>query len=193
MTIGSVYVISGPSGAGKGTVVAEVRRRLPDVNTSLSATTRTPRPGEVDGREYSFMPRDEFERAVSEGRFLEWVDYGGNLYGTLRADVERKLARGDDVILEIELTGARTVRRVLPQATAVFIAPPSMRELEERLRRRGTESDEDVARRLHIAVQEVGAAAEFDHVVVNDDVHRAADRVASIIEERRSEKRRKVE
>jgi guanylate kinase len=186
-------VISGPSGAGKGTVVALVEQRLGRVATSVSATTRLPRPGEMNGREYSFMSRADFERAVGDGRFLEWVDYGGNLYGTLCREVEDKLARGDDVVLEIELTGARAVRAALPGSTAVFIAPPSMAELADRLRKRGTESDDAIARRLHIAVAEVAAAGEFDHVVVNDDAARAAAEVVSVIEDRRIEERRKGE
>ena len=180
-------MISGPSGAGKGTVIALVKQQLDHVVTSVSATTRRPRPGEEHGREYFFFERDGFKRAVAAGEFLEWVEYSGDLYGTLRAEVEGKLARGDDVILEIELVGARRVRAVLPEAASVFIAPPSMAELAQRLRGRGTESDEAVARRLRIAETEVAAAHEFDHVVVNDDAGRAAAEVAAIIAARRKE------
>ena len=183
--IASVFVVSGPSGAGKGTVIALVKQRVDHVVTSVSATTRAPRPGEQDGREYHYLTRAEFERRVAAGEFLEWVEYSGDLYGTLRAEVDGRLAAGDDVILEIELVGARAVRKVLPQAVAVFIAPPSMAELTERLRGRGTETDEAIARRLHIAETEVAAASEFDRVVVNDDAARAADEVAAIIEDRR--------
>jgi guanylate kinase len=155
------------------------------VTTSVSATTRRPRPGEADGREYRFLDRDAFERGVEAGEFLEWVEYSGDLYGTLKDDVRSRLAEGDDVILEIELVGARAVRSALPAATSVFIAPPSLAELAERLRGRGTETDEAIARRLHIAREEVAAAGEFDHVVVNDDAERAAAEVVAIIDNRR--------
>jgi guanylate kinase len=180
-----VFVISGPSGAGKGTVIALVKQRVAHVVTSVSATTRAARPGELEGREYFFITRAAFASGADAGDFLEWVQYSGDLYGTLRAEVDAKLARGDDVILEIELVGARAVRKALPEATAVFIAPPSMAELSFRLRGRGTESDEAIARRLSIAQTEVAAAGEFDHVVVNDDAESAAAEVAAIIEERR--------
>ncbi len=185
--ISAVFVISGPSGAGKGTVIARVRERLDRVLTSVSATTRAPRPGEKDGREYHFLDREAFTAAVAAGDFLEWVEYSDNLYGTLCREVERKLAAGDDVILEIELVGARAVRAAMPQAIAVFIAPPSMAELAQRLRGRGTETAPSIARRLQRAETEVAAAQEFDHVVVNDDAGRAADEVAAIIEARRKE------
>jgi guanylate kinase len=180
-------VISGPSGAGKGTVIALVKQRLDHVVTSTSATTRRPRPGEAHGREYFFVSTTAFRDAVAAGEFLEWVEYSGNLYGTLRSEVEIKQNAGDDVLLEIELAGARAVRRALPRATTVFIAPPSMADLQHRLRGRGTETDEAIARRLHIAEREVAAANEFDHVVVNDNAERAAAEVAALIEKRRKE------
>ena len=155
--------------------------------SSVSATTRAPRPGEVDGREYHFLDEKTFRAAVAAGDFLEWVEYSGNLYGTLRSEVEARLAAGDDVILEIELIGARAVRKTMPEAISVFIAPPSMAELAERLRGRGTETAAAIAKRLHRAETEVAAAEEFDHVVVNDEAGRAADEVAAIIEAQRKE------
>lgn len=164
-----------------------VRQRTRGVAAAVSATTRSPRPGETDGREYHFMDEAAFRAAVSSGDFLEWVEYSGNLYGTLRAEVESRFAEGEDVILEIELVGARAVRAAMPEAVTVFIAPPSMAELAQRLRSRGTESAAAIAKRLHRAEAEVAAAAEFDHVVVNDDAGRAADEVAAIIEARRKE------
>ncbi len=182
-----MFVISGPSGAGKGTVIALVRQRLAHVVTSVSATTRAPRPGEVDGREYRFLEEPAFRAAVASGDFLEWVEYSGNLYGTLRSEVGAKLAAGDDVILEIELVGARAVRKTMPEAIAVFIAPPSMAELAQRLRGRGTETAAAIAKRLHRAETEVAAAKEFDHVVVNDEAGRAADEVVAIIEGQRKD------
>jgi guanylate kinase len=174
-------VISGPSGAGKGTVVGLVLARLERLAIAASATTRAPRPGEADGREYHFLTREAFEEAVAEGAFLEWVEYSGDLYGTLRREVDDKLAAGKDVILEIELRGARAIRRVVSKAVLVFIAPPSMGELARRLKGRGTESETAIDRRLDIAAREVAAADEFDHVVVNDDVDRAAAELAEII------------
>jgi guanylate kinase len=155
--------------------------------TSVSATTRPPRPGEVDGREYHFLDEAAFRAAVAKGDFLEWVEYSGNLYGTLRSEVEARLAAGDDVILEIELIGARAVHRTMPEAVLVFVAPPSMAALAERLRGRGTETPAAIAKRLHRAETEVAAAEEFDHVVMNDDAERAADEVVAIIEAQRKE------
>ena len=174
-------MISGPSGAGKGTVVGLLRARVDHLALAVSATTRSPRPGEADGRDYHFLDDEAFEQAVEEGAFLEWVEYSGDLYGTLRREVDEKLAKGDDVILELELRGARAIHVAMPEAVLVFIAPPSLEELGRRLRGRGTESDAAIARRLGIAETEVAAAGEFHHVVVNDDPGRAAAELADII------------
>lgn len=162
-------------------MIRRLLEKVPGIEPTVSATTRPPRPGEENGRAYHFLSDDAFRRAVDRGRFLEWVEYGGHLYGTLRDEVRDRLARGQDVILEIELQGARMVRSLLPEAVAVFIAPPSMAELARRLRGRGTETDEGIARRLAIAEREVAAAREFDEVVVNDDADRAADELARLV------------
>jgi guanylate kinase len=162
-----------------------VRAVLPNVVTSVSATTRAPRPGERDGDHYRFLTLPEFRAAVAAGKFLEWVDYGGNLYGTLRTDVEAKLAAGYDVILEIELQGARAIRTAMPHARLIFVAPPSVGELARRLHGRATDSEAAIARRLEIAKAEIAAEHEFDDVVVNADAHEAAAEVAAIIGARR--------
>ncbi|MEW6583277.1 MAG: guanylate kinase [Actinomycetota bacterium] len=176
-------IVSGPSGAGKGTLIEAVLPRFDELDVAVSATTRPMRQGERDGREYHFMTRDDFERRVAAGEFLEHVTYAGNLYGTPEWEVERRLAAGHSVILEIELIGARAVRRRLPDAVAVFIAPPSMDELSRRLRDRGTEDEADIARRLEVGRTELEAMAEFDHVIVNEDRERAADRLADVVAE----------
>ena len=171
---GRLVVLTGPSGVGKGTVVTELRRMLPDLWISVSATTRAPRPGEVDGASYHFWTEDRFTRAVAEGGFLEWAQFAGNRYGTPREPVEARLASGESVLLEIELQGARQVRAAMPEALTVFLTPPSFADLEARLRGRGPADEAAIPRRLDRAREERAAAAEFDAVVVNDDVVRAA-------------------
>jgi guanylate kinase len=171
---GRLVVLTGPSGVGKGTVVAELRRMRPDVWVSVSATTRAPRPGDVDGVQYHFWTRQRFDRTIAEGGFLEWAEFAGNRYGTPRAEVADRLAAGQSVLLEIELNGARQVRTAMPAAMMVFLSPPSWADLEARLRGRGTEDEAAIARRLDRARHELDAAGEFDAVVINDDVVRAA-------------------
>ncbi|HEU0102022.1 MAG TPA: guanylate kinase [Mycobacteriales bacterium] len=172
-------VLSGPSGVGKGTVVAAVRRRHPGVFLSVSVTTRPRRPGEVDGVHYTFVDRAEFDRLAREGELLEHASYAGNSYGTPRRAVLDQLDRGEPALLEIELQGARQVRGTMPAAHLVFLKPPSWEELVRRLTGRGTESPERVARRLELAAAEMAAESEFDEVVVNDDVEAAADRLVA--------------
>ena len=176
-------VLSGPSGVGKGTVVARVRELYPHVWVSVSATTRPRRPGETDGVEYYFVDRAEFERMVRAGELLEHAEYAGNLYGTPRRAVEEHLAAGQPALLEIELQGARQVRESFLDAFLVFLAPPSWAELERRLTGRGTEATERVAARLARARVELAAESEFDRVVVNDDVGRAAAELVGLIED----------
>jgi guanylate kinase len=175
-------VLSGPSGVGKGSVIAEVRRRHPDVWLSVSATTRGPRPGEQDGVQYHFVDPPEFARMVAAGELLEHASYAGNSYGTPRRPVEEKLAAGVPALLEIELQGARQVRAAMPGAQLVFLAPPSFDELARRLTSRGTEDDERVRRRLDLARIEMAAEDEFDVLVVNDDLQAAADRLVALMQ-----------
>jgi guanylate kinase len=174
-------VLSGPSGVGKGTVVAALRQLVPHVWVSVSCTTRAPRPGETDGVEYRFVTRAEFEQMVAEDALLEHAEFAGNCYGTPRSPVLKHLANNIPTLLEIELEGARQVRRTMPDARFVFLAPPSTDELVHRLSGRGTESAADVAARLARAEVELAAASEFDHVVINNDVDHAAQEIAALL------------
>jgi guanylate kinase len=183
---GLLVVVAGPSGVGKGSVHARLRETLPDVTLSVSVTTRSPRPGELDGADYHFVDRDEFEGMVADGRLLEWAEYAGNLYGTPAAPVEEAVAAGGVVLLEIEVQGAEQIRRRVPGALLVFLVPPSVEVLERRLAGRGTEDAATVARRLRVAEQELAAQEAFDHVVVNDDLERCVSEVRELIEAARS-------
>ncbi|UFU01535.1 guanylate kinase [Ruania suaedae] len=175
-------VLAGPTAVGKGTVSADVRARYPHVWLSVSATTRRPRPGEVDGVHYHFLDPDDFAGMVASGEFLEWaVVHGRNSYGTPRGPVEERLAAGRPALLEIDLQGARQVRQTMPEAQFVFLAPPSWEELVRRLEGRGTEDAEERERRLATAQVEMAAAAEFDRTIINDDVTRATDELVSLM------------
>lgn len=177
-----VFVITGPSGVGKGTLIRSLFDRIPELVLSVSATTRSPRPGEQDGLAYHFLDRDEFDRRVDAGEFVEWAEYSGNRYGTLRAELERHLSEGRPIVLEIELQGARQVREKMPEAVQVFIAPPSAETLRMRLVGRGTDTPEEVQRRLETAAAELAAQPEFQHVVVNDRLEDAVDALVAIVE-----------
>lgn len=166
-------VITGPSGVGKGTLVSRLLTRHPQIWLSVSATTRAPRSGEVDGQSYFFLSREAFEQQVAAGGFLEWAEFAGNLYGTPRQPVEARLAEGRPVLLEIELEGARQVRASFPAGFQLLLKPPSLAELERRIRGRGSDSEEAIQRRLERARVELAAEQEFDAVLVNGDLDSA--------------------
>jgi guanylate kinase len=174
-----VFVITGPSGVGKGTLIRSLLERLPELELSVSATTRAPRPGEHDGADYHFLTDAEFDKRVLAGDFVEHASYAGRRYGTLRSELDERLARGAPVVLEIEVQGARQIRESMPEAVQVFIAPPSEDALRARLVGRGTDTPEDVEARLATAREELRARGEFPHVVVND---RLEDAVADLEE-----------
>jgi guanylate kinase len=174
-------VITGPSGVGKGTLIRGLRERIPELELSVSATTRRPRPGEEDGVDYHFLTPEEFERRVVAGEFVEHATYSGNRYGTLRSELERRLRAGVPVVLEIEVQGARLVRSALPDAFQVFIAPPSVEALRARLVGRGTDAPDQVDERLQTAERELEAQPEFARVVVNDRLEQATDQLAEIV------------
>ncbi|HBQ46827.1 MAG TPA: guanylate kinase [Ruminococcaceae bacterium] len=178
---GLLVVLSGPSGTGKGTVLKALLARCENVRLSISATTRAPRPGEADGREYYFMTREKFTQTAAAGGMLESAEYCGNFYGTPAAPVERWREQGLDVVLEIETVGGAQVQRKRPDAVGIFILPPSLRELARRLRGRATEPEAAVERRLAAARTEIRRAKEYDYVVVNDSVERAADEIRAIL------------
>jgi guanylate kinase len=176
-----VFVITGPSGVGKGTLIRGLRERLPQLALSVSATTRPPRPGERDGADYHFLSEAEFDRRVGAGDFVEHADYAGRRYGTLRSELEGRLSAGTPVVLEIEVQGARQVRGAMPEAVQVFIAPPSLDALRERLVARGTDDPDEVRRRLEVAREELAAQPEFAHVVVNDKLDRALAELVEVV------------
>ena len=179
---GRLIVISGPSGVGKSTVVGKAIEGRSDVCFSTSVTTRAPRPGEVDGREYFFIDRERFREMVERDELLEHADYVSNSYGTPRAFVEKKLAEGMNVLLDIEVQGARQVHEKMPEAVTIFIAPPSLEVLERRLRGRGTDTEEAIAGRLERARQEFHEADFYDYLIVNDDLERSAHALGAIID-----------
>jgi guanylate kinase len=174
---GRLIVLTGPSGVGKGTLLKSLLQRHPELKLSISATTRSPRDGEVDGVNYYFITRQQFDLMVSENEFIEWAEFAKNCYGTPRRAVEEQLEAGDWVILEIELDGARQIRQSFPEAYRIFILPPSIEELESRIRGRGQDSDDAIDRRLQRAKAEIDAANEFDVQIINDEFTAAVDRL----------------
>jgi guanylate kinase len=179
--VGQVFVITGPSGVGKGTLIRGLRQRLPQLELSVSATTRAPRPGEQDGIDYHFLSDADFDRRVAAGDFVEHARYSGHRYGTLRAELDRRTEADVPVVLEIEVQGARQVREAMPDAVQVFIAPPSEEALRARLVGRGTDTQAEVDERLRTAREELAARDEFRHVVVNDRLEDATDGLAAIV------------
>jgi guanylate kinase len=179
--VARVIVITGPSGVGKGSLIRGLLERIPELELSVSATTRAPRPGERNGADYHFLDSDEFDRRVQNDEFVEHASYSGASYGTLRSEVDRRLRAGIPVVLEIEVQGARQVRQAVPEALAVFIAPPSRDALRARLVGRGTDAADEIERRMRTAEQELGAQPEFAHIVVNDRLEQATDQLEQIV------------
>lgn len=182
MPQGNLFVISGPSGAGKGTLISLLTQRFPGIWVSVSATTRDPRPGEKDGADYHFLSEEEFERILEDGGFLEHALVHGKHYGTLKKYVDEHIARGEQVILEVDVQGARQVKNIMPDAHYIFIEPPSLEELEHRLRGRNTETEEQIKKRLDTASLELSAKMEYDVQLVNEDIEDAYAQLEAYIE-----------
>lgn len=178
---GMLIILSGPSGSGKGTIIKELLQREPDTVLSISATTRAPRPGELDNVHYFFRTREQFERLIAEGALLEYAEYNGNYYGTPEEPIKRWLAQGKNVILEIEVQGAEKVMDHRSDLVSLFITIPSMQELERRLRERGTEAEDKIRGRMEVAKRELARAFRYDYVVLNDQVNHAVERIQTII------------
>lgn len=181
MPRGILFIVSAPSGTGKTTLVERLVRDVPDLSMSRSYTSRAAREGERDGVDYNFISRDRFDAMIAGGEFLEWADVFGNLYGTARADTERCLGRGEDVVLVIDVQGARQVRDQMRDSATVFVLPPSFAVLEQRLRGRSKDSDAAIARRLAVAREEVSCVVDYDYVVINDEVDSAVERLKAIV------------
>ncbi|MFD7521363.1 guanylate kinase [Paenibacillus chitinolyticus] len=178
---GILIVLSGPSGVGKGTVCSALRKLSPELVYSVSATTRKPREGEVEGVNYFFKSKDQFEQLIASDEMLEYAEYVGNYYGTPRRFVEETLASGKDVILEIEVQGALKVKEKFPEATFIFLIPPSLAELENRIVTRGTETNDIIRSRMSVAVDEIRLMRHYDYGIVNDEVHKACSKIQAIL------------
>ena len=178
---GLLIVVSGASGTGKGTVCKKLLSELPNVHYSISATTRKPRQGEVDGREYYFISEDDFKQWIADGKFLEYAEVYGNFYGTPLTKIEERLNRGEDVLLEIDVQGALNVKRKCPDGVYIFLLPPSLNELKRRIEGRGSETPDSLKRRLQAAVAEIQIGREYDYAVVNDTVDNAVAQIEAIL------------
>ena len=181
MSRGNIYIISGPSGSGKDTILKEVLKIRSDVFFSISHITRNMRVGEVEGEKYHFISREEFEVQLAKNAFLEYNEYSGNYYGTPKAPIEEHLSKGDDVVIECDVNGASALRDILPDVTSVFIMPPSFEVLRKRLEGRGTETTEQVERRMNEALNEIRRADEYDYIVVNDDLKSAVEDFLTVL------------
>ena len=190
---GILFVVSSPSGGGKGTLIQRVLHQMSNLSYSVSYTTRQPRSGEVNGREYIFVTREKFLEMIEQGHFLEWANVHGHLYGTSRHQVADDVSHGKDIILEVDVQGAASIRNLISDAVSVFILPPSLEILRQRLIARGTDSPDELAVRLRNAPEELKAYREFDYVIINDDVDRAAGQLSAIIEAERTRLSRQEE
>ena len=170
---GNLYIIAGCSGVGKGTLLKLFLKENPEIKLSISATTRKPRQGEEDGVSYFFVSKEEFQKSIDNDEFLEWAEFSGNFYGTKKSFVEKTLAKGNDLILEIEVQGAKQVKEKMPEAISIFIMPPSIEDLEKRLRGRHTESEDAIQKRLNAAAREIEAGKNFDYQIINDNIDEA--------------------
>jgi len=179
-----LFVISGSSGVGKGTVIKEFLAKNPNFKLSISCTTRKMRDGEVDGVNYFYLSREEFQKGIENGDFLEWAEFSDNFYGTSKSFVEKALSRGEDILLEIDTQGALKVKEMIPNSVLIFIAPPSFEELESRLRGRKTESEDVILKRLNQAAREREASKKYDYVIVNDTIENTVKRIEEIVSER---------
>ena len=180
-SLGNLTVLTGPSGVGKGTIVRKILQSHSEVWLSISATTRQPRCGEIDGEHYYFLEKKNFQEIINKDGFLEWASFSNNFYGTPKKIVKEKIEKGKNVLLEIELEGARQIRKSFPEALQIFLAPPNLSELEKRIRGRGTESEKSIRDRLAIANNEINAKKEFDAVVVNDDIEKAFKEIEDLM------------
>jgi len=186
MKPGLLLVVSGPAGVGKGTVVSQVRSKSKDVVFSVSATSRKPRPGEIDGENYFFVSKEQFEEMIKNNELLEWVEYCGNYYGTPRAYVEAEIAKGNIVLLEIDVEGAGNIKKKYPDAVSIFITPPSLDELRKRITKRGTESEEVIEARMERAKKELDHIHEYDYIIINDTVEKSTEEFLQILEKEKN-------